>query len=126
MAGARILVVDDDAHILDAVSYFLREAGYDVRAYGDPQQAFAAAIVDSPALAVLDVMMPGMNGFDLFMLFRQQEETKSLPVIFLSALTERIGKLIAKHQGAVAYIEKPFKKEQLLEIVRGVLDLKTP
>ncbi len=121
MTGAAILVVDDEPSVRDIVAYFLKEAGYEVAATGDPDEALALAREGRPDLAILDVLMPRMDGFDLCQMLRGHPESADLPVIFLTALGDDISRERARVCGGTMYLEKPFEKDQVLEAVRAAL-----
>jgi CheY-like chemotaxis protein len=120
-AGQKILLVDDDEKILGIVSLFLREAGYEVHSTQDPLKAVRLAAEVHPALAILDVSMPRMNGFDLAARIASEPETANLPFMFLSAAATSGNIEDAKDLRALAYLEKPFRKDALLGTVREIL-----
>jgi CheY-like chemotaxis protein len=122
LAGKKILVVDDDEKILGIVSLFLREAGYEVHSTHDPLQALRLASEVHPALAILDVSMPRLNGFDLAAQIASDPDTADLPFMFLSAASTERNIEDARDVHARAYLEKPFRKDALLKTIRDILD----
>ncbi len=121
MKKPSILVVDDEPPVRDILAYFLQEAGYDVLATGDPDEALGLARDGRPDLAILDILMPRMDGFDLCQMIRGHPESADLPVIFLTALGDEINRERGRVCGAMLYLEKPFRKEAVLEAVRDAL-----
>ena len=121
MPGKRILLVDDDEKIRTFVSDLLVQAGYEVHATGDPRGAVRLASRTRPDLAILDISMPVMDGFELAFRLREDPATQKTPYLFLTAgpAAENMG--AARDLGAVAYLEKPFKKQSLLDLLRDLL-----
>ncbi|HLY67257.1 MAG TPA: response regulator transcription factor [Chloroflexota bacterium] len=112
-----ILVVDDDPDIVDIISYSLRKDGHQVIAGHDGQEALDLARKYHPDLAILDVMMPRQNGFEVCRRLRQEG---SIPVILLTAKGEEADKVWGLDLGADDYITKPFSHKELLARVRAV------
>ncbi len=119
----KILVVDDDAtNVMDLAS-MLREEGYSTLTASNGHAAIEAAVNGSPDLVLLDIMMPGMDGFAACRCLQQNSITTDLPIIFLSALDDLENKILAFNVGAVDYIGKPFQKQEVLARVRLHLKL---
>ena len=112
-----ILVVDDDPDIVDIISYSLRKDGHKVIAGHDGQEALDLARRHHPDLAILDVMMPKQNGFEVCRRLRQES---AMPVILLTAKGEEADKVWGLDLGADDYITKPFSHKELLARVRAV------
>ncbi|HEX6511377.1 MAG TPA: response regulator transcription factor [Chloroflexota bacterium] len=112
-----ILVVDDDPDIVDIISYSLRKDGHRVIAGSDGQEALDLARRHHPDLAILDVMMPKQNGFEVCRRLRQEG---SMPIILLTAKGEEADKVWGLDLGADDYITKPFSHKELLARVRAV------
>lgn len=121
MAGKRILLVDDDDKIRTIVSDILGKAGYEVHATGDAKGAVRLAAQTRPDLAILDIAMPEMDGFELAFRLREDPATRKTPYLFLTAGRAAENLEAARDLGAVAYLEKPFRKESLLDLLRGLL-----
>jgi CheY-like chemotaxis protein len=118
---ARILVIDDDPDILGLVRVLLRRRGYDVDCASSAHAALELlAEQGCPNLALIDVTMPGMDGLELVRILREREDTRALPVIFLSArvLPEDIE---AGRSLGAGYITKPFDASALLDEVDEVV-----
>lgn len=116
MAAKRILIVDDDPKLLDIVSHFLKQAGYDV--YGTPDSEKAADLAASVQadLAILDITMPRKDGFEL-----AAQLVEKTPCMFLTARKGAADRERAKEVGVSGYLEKPFKKAELLSMVKELL-----
>jgi CheY-like chemotaxis protein len=126
MTKHTILVVDDEANIRDILEFFLREAGYEVAATGDPDEALALAREGGPDLVLMDVVMPRMDGFDLCQMMHTHAGTAGIPVVFLTALGDDISRECARVSGGSFYLQKPFTREEVLEAVRQGLASRPP
>ena len=116
-----VLVADDDEDILQLLSFRLERAGYEVVQARNGDEALRLALELIPALAVLDVMMPGRDGFEVTRELRRNEATSAVPVILLTAkaqATDVAGGLAA---GADDYVKKPFDARDLTERVDRLL-----
>lgn len=122
--AGRILVVDDQPANLRAVSALLSRHGYEVDTAGHGDEALAIAASRIPDLMLLDMMMPGMDGFALLQEIKQRPELLRLPVVFLTAAQDREMLLRAFDAGAVDYVTKPFMPEELLARVNAHVGLK--
>jgi two-component system sensor histidine kinase/response regulator len=119
-----ILVVDDTAENLRLLTNLFRENDYEVRPVPNGKLALQAARIDPPDLILLDINMPGMNGYDVCDALKADEVTVDIPVIFVSALDEVFDKVRAFSTGGVDYIRKPFQVEEVLARVRTHLALR--
>ncbi len=113
MTGSRILVVDDEPDILALLEQHLQEEGYTALTATTGTEAIVMAHAERPDLILLDVMMPGMSGFDVCNLLRDSPETRFIPVIFLTAVTETPKKVMGLRLGAEDYVTKPFDLHEL-------------
>jgi two-component system phosphate regulon response regulator PhoB len=116
-----ILVADDDMDIRDLVAFKLEQAGYEVVAVDNGLAALTAATENPPDLVVLDVMMPGMSGIDVCRQLRQEQVTKALPIILLTARAQEGDVEVGFGAGADDYIVKPFSPRELVSRVEAVL-----
>src|SRR5689334_4952148 len=116
-----ILVADDDMDIRDLVAFKLEQAGYEVVAVDNGLAALTAATEHPPDLVVLDVMMPGMSGIDVCRQLRQEQGTKALPIILLTARAQEGDVEVGFGAGADDYIVKPFSPRELVTRVEAVL-----
>ncbi len=108
-----ILVVDDNVQNLKLLESLLQQAGYRVRPALNGATALHAAAVSPPALILLDINMPGMNGFEVCRSLKEDENLRNIPVIFISALNDTSDKIEAFECGGVDYVTKPFQFREL-------------
>jgi DNA-binding response OmpR family regulator len=118
---ATILVADDEQDIRELVAYRLSRAGYTIIEARDGQEALELAADQAPDMAVLDVMMPRLNGFDLTERLRHTPATQRLPILLMSASVQEVDISRGFAAGADGYLTKPFTPDQLLTRVRNVL-----
>jgi DNA-binding response OmpR family regulator len=116
-----ILVVDDDPEIVTMLSLRLGKRGYRVLTAVDGVQALIAAKRERPALVILDVMMPGKNGWEVARALKQDPVTEAIKVVMLTAIGEQVNELTSPLYGADAHIDKPFEFEELEETLRTLL-----
>jgi two-component system, OmpR family, response regulator RegX3 len=116
--SARILVVEDEPAIAEAVSYALTDAGYDVDAVGDGDDAVAAARARSYDLMILDLLLPGMQGVDVCRTLRAESD---LPIVMLTARDAEVDRVVGLEVGADDYVTKPFSVAELVSRVRALL-----
>ncbi|HVY09675.1 MAG TPA: response regulator transcription factor [Mycobacteriales bacterium] len=119
VAEARLLVVDDEPNIRELLSASLRFAGFEVETASDGQQALRLLGSFAPDLVVLDVMMPGVDGFDVVR--RMRQDRHQMPVLFLTAKDATEDKISGLTLGADDYITKPFSLEEVIARIRAVL-----
>jgi phosphate regulon transcriptional regulator PhoB len=117
-AAGRILVVDDEPHIVELVRYNLEQEGYDVVAAGDGASALARVRADQPDLIVLDIMLPGPDGLEVCRLLRRES---AVPIIMLTAKGGELERVVGLELGADDYVTKPFSPRELVARVRAVL-----
>lgn len=111
--AARIVVVDDDPAVLRAVAAVLEADGYRVEVARDQAQALRAVLQDPPALVVLDVNMPGLDGWELCDILRRQSHTRDVPVLFLTGRADLRDQITAMQVGGSDYVTKPFRPDEL-------------
>ncbi|MBL8982946.1 MAG: response regulator [Gemmatimonadetes bacterium] len=119
--GERILVVDDEPDIVALVAFHLVKAGYRVSTAGSGPDAIAQARQDRPALVVLDLMLPGMSGFEVLEALRAEEETRAIAVLMLTARREEPDRIRGLTLGADDYLTKPFSPQELVLRVGAIL-----
>jgi DNA-binding response OmpR family regulator len=115
----RILLVEDDDTVAEVVDSYLRASGMTVVRCGDGLAAVAAAVSTGPDLVLLDVMLPGIDGYEVLRRFRQQAVTA--PVIMLTALADEDARIRGLEVGADDYVTKPFSPRELVLRVQSVL-----
>ena len=120
--GQVILVADDDDDIRALVVYRLSRAGYEVVEARDGEEALALALERVPALAVLDVMMPKLDGYEVTRRLRSDEATHRVPVILLTARVQDADVARGFEAGADDYLRKPFSPQELRARVQAILD----
>lgn len=120
-AQARVLVADDDEDIRELVAFKLTQAGYDVEAVVDGVKAWEAIDHAPPQLALLDIMMPGLSGLDVLRKIREDERTRTVPVILLTARSRDSDVDAGFESGATDYVIKPFSPRELVHRVGSVL-----
>jgi DNA-binding response OmpR family regulator len=109
----RILVVDDEPDLLMLLEEHLSQEGFQVLTASAGMQAISKARAEQPDLILLDVMMPGVSGFDVCNILQDFPETAEIPIIFLTAITETKRKVMGLNLGADDYITKPFDLREL-------------
>ncbi|MBL1178280.1 response regulator [Pantanalinema sp. GBBB05] len=120
-----ILVVDDTPTNLEVLFDFLNEAGFKVLFAEDGESAIEKASYATPDLILLDILMPGMDGFETCRRLKEREVTQSIPVIFLTALSETVDKVKGFTLGAVDFITKPLQYEEVVARVKTHLRVQT-
>lgn len=118
-----ILAVDDTPASLRLLTDILKAEGYEVRSAINGELAVHAAMAHPPELVLLDVSMPGIDGFEVCARLKAAPSTRELPVIFVSSLSDTQEKLRGFEHGAVDYVTKPFQRDELLARVRTHLEL---
>jgi signal transduction histidine kinase len=120
-----ILVVDDNPTNLSVLTQALKSAGFKVRVAVDGESAIEQVQYDQPALILLDVEMPGIDGFETCIKLKSNPSTYDIPIIFMTALADKESKLKGLSLGAVDYITKPFEQEEVLARVKVHLKLRS-
>lgn len=118
MSAATILVIDDEPGIIDIVSTNLTAEGFRVISAENGEKGLELARTDSPDLVVLDIMMPGIDGWEVLRRLEADPNTAGTPVILLTARIEDTDVLQGLERGAVEYITKPFYPENLVASVK--------
>jgi two-component system alkaline phosphatase synthesis response regulator PhoP len=121
MATRTILVVDDEPGIAQIARDYLERAGFRVVVAGTGDDALRLARSEMPALIVLDLMLPGVDGLDVTRALRQDAATRATPIIMLTARVDEMDRLVGLEIGADDYITKPFSPRELVARVRAVL-----
>jgi two-component system phosphate regulon response regulator PhoB len=120
-AGERVLVVDDEPDICALVAYHLAKAGFRVSTASTGPDALASAREEQPALVVLDLMLPGLSGYDVLSRMRADEATRDVAVLMLTARREEEDRIRGLSLGADDYLTKPFSPQELVLRVAAIL-----
>ena len=121
MPGERILVVEDERSIADLVAEALRRQGYRVETAGDGDQALEVAETTLPDLVILDLMLPKLDGWEVCRRLREEETTRRIPIIMLTARRDEKDVVAGLELGADDYLRKPFSLAELLARVKAHL-----
>lgn len=114
----KILVVDDEISLQETVAYNLKKQGYEVQTTGDGAEALEIARKMQPDLIILDVMLPGLDGFEICRILRREMTT---PVLMLTARDDEIDRVVGLEVGADDYMSKPFSMRELIARVKAML-----
>ena len=120
MANEKILVVDDEEHIAELISYNLSSNGYKVITANNGIDAVKVAIEEKPSLILLDLMIPGKDGYDVCKEIRGNKEIRNIPIIMLTAKSDEDDKVSGLRLGADDYLTKPFMTKELLARLRAL------
>jgi len=121
-ADTTVLIVDDEKAIREGLASALHRAGFSVVEASDGEEALRLAQREKPDLVVLDVMMPGMSGWEVCRAIREDEALNDTGVIMLTGIGERLNEMTSPLYGADGFLDKPFELDQLSAKVRAVLD----
>lgn len=114
----RILIVDDEQRIIDLAKMYLEQEGFSVNSATDGLRAFHQIISDPPCLVVLDLMLPGMDGWEICRRVRAESD---VPILMLTARSDDIDKIVGLELGADDYLTKPFNPRELVARVKAIL-----
>ena len=121
MASTKILIIDDEQDVIDLVTLHLRKAGYALSTAADGATGLRLAREESPALIVLDLMLPKMPGLEICKVLKTEAATRSIPVLMLTAKAEEIDRIVGLEFGADDYVTKPFSPRELVLRVNAIL-----
>jgi DNA-binding response OmpR family regulator len=116
----KILIAEDERDILDLIMFTLQFGGYDVVPTSNGEDALEMVHKEQPDLILLDVRMPRMSGYEVCKRIKAKDDTRNIPVVFLSAKGQEAEVLTGYEMGAVDYILKPFAPDQLLESLDNI------
>lgn len=126
MTRQKILIVEDDPHIARLIRYNLEKAGFECLQTADGQRAFEELERHKVHLIVLDIMLPGMDGFELCKEIKKKQAWVSIPVLMLTARAEEIDRVLGLELGADDYMVKPFSPRELVLRVKAILRRREP
>ena len=123
MSKAKILVVDDDASSLELIEAMLVPNGYEIITANDGSKAVAIIIEKKPDLILLDIMMPGLDGYSTLAKIKENKTISKIPVVMLTAMGFQLNKELALRFGAAGYITKPVDLAELLKTISRLLSV---
>lgn len=126
MTKTTILVVEDELDILQLVAHNLKSADFDVLTAQDGYEALSVAKNHLPQLVILDLMIPGLDGFEVCKELKRSPVTKDIPVLMLTARGEEVDRIVGLELGADDYVVKPFSPRELILRVRAILRRHAP
>ncbi|MCZ0812873.1 response regulator [Roseovarius sp. EGI FJ00037] len=119
--GRRVLLIEDEPNIIEAVSFILSRDGWDVKTHSNGHDAIDAVRARRPDLVILDVMLPGKSGFDILHEIRSDSELSGMPVLMLTARGQVKDRELAEQSGVNRFMTKPFSNADVLEVVRSMV-----
>jgi twitching motility two-component system response regulator PilH len=120
IAARKVMVVDDAASDIDVMTGILRSAGYHVLGYQDGEGLEARVAAEQPDVLLLDIVMPGRNGYELLRALKRDDRTKGTPIVIVTSRNRDSDRMWSQRQGADEYVTKPFTPEQLLMAIERV------
>jgi two-component system phosphate regulon response regulator PhoB len=126
MTKTKILVVDDEPDALELIGFNLKGAGYEVITAEDGNAALRKARAQRPALILLDLMIPEVDGLEVCKILRRDAETSGIPIIMVTAKAAEVDRVLGLELGANDYITKPFSPRELVLRVKNLLQRATP
>lgn len=121
MEKSTILVVEDDVDILQLVAHNLKAADFNVLTAQEGYEALSVAKKHLPQLVILDIMLPGLDGFEVCKELRRSPTTRNIPILMLTAKGEEVDRIVGMELGADDYVVKPFSPRELILRVRAIL-----
>jgi two-component system phosphate regulon response regulator PhoB len=118
----KILIADDEPEAVELVAFNLKQAGFDVVTAADGEEALKKARAQLPALVVLDVMMPELDGLEVCKMLRRDPATAAIPIILLTAKAAEIDRVLGLELGADDYLTKPFSPRELVLRIKKILE----
>ncbi|MFN4117931.1 PleD family two-component system response regulator [Acidovorax sp.] len=120
--GTTVLIIDDSPTVVTVLRKVLRSAGYDTREAGDAEQGLALIEQDPPELIFLDIILPGMNGFNALRTIRKMPASQNIPVIMISGNEHATEQFYANRIGADDFMKKPFSRHEIFARIEALLD----
>ncbi len=119
--GKNVLLIEDEPNIIEAISFILSRDGWSVATHSNGHDAVGVVQSSVPDLVILDVMLPGKNGYEILRELREHEATRALPVLMLTAKGQVKDREMAERAGASRFMTKPFSNAEVLEVVRALV-----
>ncbi|HSR64591.1 MAG TPA: response regulator [Xanthomonadaceae bacterium] len=120
--GLRVLVIDDSTTIIAVLGKMLRQNGYEVTGAGDAEAGIVAARTLKPDLIYLDIVLPGMNGFDALRALRREDATRDTPIIMISGNVQATEQFYVKRIGADDFMKKPFGRGEVFMRIQDLVE----
>jgi len=120
--GAKVLIAEDESHIAESLGFILEREGHRVETVPDGETVLLRLRGGLPDLLILDVMLPGLNGFEVLKAIKSDPRLNSLPVIVLTAKTQPRDREMAESIGAAIYLTKPYSNRDIVERVRHLTE----
>ena len=124
--GLKIVIADDEEHLGYMIKFKLERSGYEVIWKLDGRQALESIREERPALVILDVMMPGLTGFEVLETLKADAELKDIPVVMLTARSQESDIVRGLELGAADYMIKPFRPAELLARIKRLIQISEP
>lgn len=121
----RILLAEDEPNIVESLQFLLQRAGFDVFVATDGHSALKTALEDTPDVLVLDVMLPGLDGYEILRQIRADKVAQHLPVLMLTAKGQREDREMARERGVDIFMTKPFANTEIIKAVQELADRST-
>ena len=119
MAVSKVLVVDDSPADLASIKGIVADAGFDVVTASNGPEGIDKAKSEKPDLIFLDIIMPDMDGFEACRQLTADDDTKDIPIVFVTSKNEKADRMWAQMQGGKAYVAKPFTADQIIEQIKA-------
>ncbi len=116
-----VVIIEDDTAILDLIKYNLEKNGYSTQGFTSGYEGLEYILMNPPAILILDLMLPDIDGFEICKELKNNQKTKNLPIIILTAKGEEVDRILGLELGADDYIVKPFSLRELVARVKAVL-----
>ncbi len=122
MTGRRVVYIEDDQEMIDLVVLILTRRGYQVKGAQGGRNGLEIIFQEPPDLILLDLMMPGLDGWEVYQQLKANDKTKNIPVIIVTAKAQAIDRVLGLHIAKVDdYLSKPFRPQELIDSVERVL-----
>lgn len=122
MSKGRVVIIEDEPHIVLSLEFLLRREGYETASAADGEEGLALVRQLRPDVVLLDIMMPKRNGYQVCQAIKSDPDLAAIPVIMLSAKGQEVEILKGLELGASAYVAKPFGNAEVLEAIRATLE----
>jgi len=121
--GRSVVYIEDDQEMIDLVVLILSRRGFNVKGANGGRNGLDLILKEPPDLILLDLMMPGMDGWEVYQQLKANDRTKNIPVIIITAKAQAIDRVLGLHIAKVDdYIAKPFRPQELLDSIAGVFE----